>query len=72
VDDLAGPPESLGADLRETEVLDLAFVLEFLHLADGLLDRSLLVHTVAVVEIDVLYAEALQRAFACFAAVFRC
>jgi hypothetical protein len=27
---------------------------------------------VAVVEIDVLYAEALQRAFACFAAVFRC
>jgi hypothetical protein len=71
VDDLASSPESLGADLREAKVLDLAFFLKLLHLADGLLDRSLLVHTVAVVEIDVLHAEALQRAFACFAAVLR-
>jgi hypothetical protein len=69
VDDLASSPESLGADLREAKVFDLAFLLQLLHLTDGLLDRSLLVHTVAVIEIDVLYAEALQRAFACFAAV---
>jgi hypothetical protein len=60
VDDFAGSSESLGADFGEAKVLDLALVLEFLHLADGLLDRSLLVHTVAVVEVDVLYAEALQ------------
>jgi hypothetical protein len=60
VDDFAGSPEGLGADLGQAKVLDLAFVLEFLHLADGLLDRRLLVHTVAVVEVDVLYAEALQ------------
>lgn len=60
VDDFAGSPEGLGADLGQAKVLDLAFVLEFLHLADGLLNRSLLVHTVAVVEVDVLYAEALQ------------
>jgi hypothetical protein len=61
VNNLAGPPESLGADLRETKVLDFSFVLEFLHLPDCLLDRSLLVHTVAVIEINVLYAESFQR-----------
>jgi hypothetical protein len=72
VDDLAGSPESLGADLGETNVLDLALILELLHLPDGLLDRSLLVHAVTVVEVDVLHAEALQRALACFAAVLRC
>jgi len=72
VDDLAGPPESLGADLGETKVLDFAFGLEFLHLLNCLLDRSLLVHTVAVIQIDMLHAEALQRAFACFAAVLGC
>jgi hypothetical protein len=65
VDHLAGSSESLGADLRETKVLDLSLLLQFLHLPDGLLDWSLLVDTVAVVEIDVLHAEALQRALAC-------
>jgi hypothetical protein len=65
VDDLASPLESLGADLGETKVLDLSFLLQFLHLADGFLNGSLLVDTVAVVEIDVLHTEALQRALAC-------
>ena len=65
VNDLASPLESLGADLGETKVLDLALILKFLHLADGFLDGSLLVDTVAVVEIDVLHTEALQRALAC-------
>ena len=65
VDDLASSLESLRADLGETKVLDLSFLLQFLHLSDGLLDGSLLVDTVAVVEIDVLHTEALQRALAC-------
>ena len=63
--DLAGTPQGFGAALGETKVLDLALILKFLHLADGFLDGSLLVDTVAVVEIDVLHTEALQRALAC-------
>lgn len=72
MNDLAGTLERLGADLGETKVLNLAFVLELLHLPDGLLDGSLLVQTVAVIQIDVAHAEALQRALACLAAVLRC
>lgn len=59
MNDLAGTLERLGADLGETKVLDLAFILELLHLADSLLNRSLLVQTVAVVEIDVVHTETL-------------
>jgi hypothetical protein len=46
--------------------------LELLHLPDCLLDRSHLVHTVAVVEIDVLYAESSQRLLAGLTAVLGC
>jgi hypothetical protein len=51
--DFASTSQGLGATLGKTNVLDLALVLELLHLLDGLLDRSYLVQTVAVVEIDV-------------------
>ena len=58
--DLAGTPQGLGAALRETKVFDLALVLELLHLLDSLLDRSDLVQTVAVVEIDVRHPKTPQ------------
>ena len=47
------------------DLVFLALMLELLHLLDSLLDRSNLVQAMAVVEIDVLHTEALQRALAC-------
>lgn len=58
--DLAGTPQGFGAALRETKILDLTLVLELLHLLDSLLDRSHLVKTVAVVEIDVRHTKTPQ------------
>ena len=58
--DFAGALQRLGAALGETKVLDLALVLELLHLLDSLLDRSHLIQTVAVVEVDVRDAETPQ------------
>jgi hypothetical protein len=66
---LTSPPESLGADFREAEILDLALLLQLLHLLDSLLNRRLLIYAVAVIKINTLDAEALQRLLASFAAV---
>ena len=55
--DLAGTPQRFGAALRQTKVLDLALMLELLHLLDSLLDRSNLVQAMAVVEIDVRHTK---------------
>lgn len=57
---LAGTPQGFGAALGETKVLDLTLVLELLHLLNSLLDRSDLVQTVAVVEINVRHTKTLQ------------
>jgi hypothetical protein len=69
--DLAGTPQGLGAALRKTKVLDLALVLELLHLLDGLLDRGHLVQAVAVVEVNVRHAETTQRLLTSLAKVLR-
>jgi hypothetical protein len=66
---LAGTPESLRADFREAKVLDLALFLQLLHLKDRLLDRGLLVHAVAVIEIHTVNAEPFQRLLGRLAAV---
>lgn len=58
--DFAGTPQGLGAALRETKILDLTLMLELLHLLDSLLDRSDLVQTVAVVEINVRHTKTSQ------------
>lgn len=58
--DFTGAPQRVGTALRETEVVDLALVLKFLHLLDCLLDGSNLIKTVTVVEIDVRHAETPQ------------
>ena len=58
--DLAGTPQGFGAALRETKILDLALMLELLHLLDSLLDRSDLVQTVAVVEVNVRHTKTPQ------------
>ena len=58
--DLAGASQGFGAALGETKVLDLTLVLELLHLLHSLLDRSHLVQTVAVVEVDVRHTETPQ------------
>jgi hypothetical protein len=67
---LTSPPKSLGADFREAEILDLALLLQLLHLLDSLLDRCLLIYAVAVVKINTLNAKAFQRLLASFAAIF--
>jgi hypothetical protein len=67
--DLAGTSKSLGANFREAEIPDLALLLQLLHLLDSLLDRRLLIYAVAVIEINTINAEALQRFLASFAAV---
>lgn len=69
--DLASTPERLGAALRQTEVLDLALLLQLLHLLDRLLNGRHLVQAVAVVEVDMGDAEALQRTLARLAGVLR-
>lgn len=47
--DLAGSTERLAAALRETDVLDLALVLQLLQLLDRLLDRGLAIEAVGIV-----------------------
>jgi hypothetical protein len=66
---LTSPPKSLRANLGEAEILNLALLLQLLHLAYCLLDRRLLIYAVAVVKINTLDAKALQRLLASFAAV---
>jgi hypothetical protein len=46
--------------------------LELLHFPDSLLDRGLFVHTVAVIEIDVIYAESFQRLLTGLTAILGC
>jgi hypothetical protein len=58
--DLASTPQRFRAALGETKVFDLSLVLELLHLLHSLLDRSHLVQTVAVVEVNVRHAETPQ------------
>jgi hypothetical protein len=67
--DLTGTSKSLGADFRESKVLDLTLLLQLLHLFHCLLNRRLLIYAVAVVKIDTLDAKAFQRLLASFAAV---
>lgn len=69
--DLASTPKRVGAALRQAEVLDLALLLQLLHLLDRLLNGRHLVQAVAVVEVDVGDAEALQRTLARLASVLR-
>src|SRR4051812_38926179 len=54
--------DGLRRGLAEAEVADLALGDELAHRADGLLDRRLGIDAVQVVEVDVVAAEALQRA----------
>ena len=56
--------DRLGAGLGEADVADLALLHQFGHRADGLLDRRVGVDAVLVVEVDVVDAQALQRALA--------
>jgi hypothetical protein len=66
---LARTSESLGADFREAKVLDLALLFQFLHFANCLLNRSLLIDAMAVIKINTIDAEAAQRLLAGLAAV---
>ena len=67
--DLAGAAERVGAALAEAEVFDLASLLKLGHHADSLLDGDVGVDAVAVVEVDVVDAEALEGFVAGFADV---
>ena len=60
--DRARAAERLGRRLAEPEVAHLALLHELGHRADRLLDLRARVHAVQVVEVDVVGAEALQRA----------
>lgn len=60
-----------GTALAQAEVFDLAFVLELHHLLDGLLDGGLAIEAVAVVEVDGIDAEVLQRQLARLACLLR-
>lgn len=61
VRDFARATKRLGATLAQAEILDLAGVLELLHLADGNLDRLVLVQPVAVVQVHVGQAQPTER-----------
>src|SRR5450759_609056 len=56
--------DRLWRGLGQADVADLARLHELGHRTHGLLDRDLLVHTVLVVQVDVLHAEALERGVA--------
>ncbi len=58
-----GAPDGVGPGFGQAEVADLALGDELGHGADGLLDRGVGVDAVLVVEVDVVGAEPLQRAF---------
>jgi len=62
--DSTGTPERLRAAFREAKALDLPFLLQLLHFSNSLLDRSLLVQTMTIVQVDEFDAQALQRGLA--------
>jgi hypothetical protein len=59
-----GAPDRGGRRLREAEVADLALLHQLRHRPHRLLDRNVRINAVLVVEIDVVHAEAAQRALA--------
>lgn len=69
--DCARAAECVGAALAQTEVFDLARLLQLGHHADRLFDRDVCVYTMAVVEIDMVDAKASERLVAGFADVVR-
>lgn len=62
--DLVGPADGFRASLRKTEEANLALLDEACHAADGVLDGHTWIHTVLVVEVDHVDAEALQARLA--------
>ncbi len=66
-----GTADRVGRRLAEPEVAHLALRDELRHRADGLLDRRVQVDAVQVVQVDMVDAEALQRALDRLAHVVR-
>ena len=65
-----GTPDRLRRGFGQTEITDLAFRDEFGHRADSLLDRTVWVDAVQVIEVDVVGFEVLQRPFERLAGIF--
>ncbi len=67
--DFACAADGLGRDLTQTEVLDLPGLFQLDHRLDGGLDGLFRLNAVAVVEVDLVDAEAGEGFVACFADV---
>src|SRR5277367_3117894 len=63
-------PDRRGRRFGQSEILHFACFDEFRHRAYGLLDRSVRVYAVLVIQINVIYAEALQRSITSGAYIF--
>ena len=58
---LASPPQSFRATLTQPQILDLTGILQFLHLPHSHFNRLAGHDTMAVIQINVVHAESLQR-----------
>ena len=69
VDNLASTAESVGTAFGNTDILDLAFLLRFLQYFHCLLNGSLAVKAMNVIEINIRQPKALKRLLQSFASV---
>src|ERR1700677_3221974 len=53
--------QSLGAALRKSQISDLAFLLQFCHCPDGLLDWHVRINAMLIVQINLINTQPFQR-----------